>query len=283
MNPVVWLYRKSLKQQHEYLADDYVLQHGVSQEEYLMCLLSSISHSNPVGPVHEFNSQSLKQRISMMSKEKLLRHPGIVYATILPLIALFFLSFSGSKPDEALPDGSNVFVIDAGHGGDDIGASSNSGVTERQIALNLARLVHEIGKAKGLNILLTRDRDQTLSLEDRLAFSSKANAEGFLSLHLGFDDSGANKGFKMYVSDENVKFAESKRLASLLSKDLSDIKELTLPQVANFNAKALKQNPTASVIVEVGCLSNEQDVKFVSEEVNQRKIAEKIVSALMKY
>ncbi len=283
INPVVWLYRRSLKQQHEYLADDYVLHHGVSQEEYLMCLLNSLSYNGSIGPVHKFNSQSLKQRITMMTKEKLLAYPKLVYLSIVPIVALLFLSFSGSEDADRSLDITKIFVIDAGHGGDDTGATSSTGMTEKQTALSLARLVREIGKAKGLNILLTRASDQTLSLEERLAFSSKANADVFLSLHLGFDESRVHKGIGMYVSEENIKFTESKRIASVLSKELSDIKEFSSPQVSNFNALVLKQNSAASAIVEVGCLSDGQDVKFVSDPANQRRIAEKIVTALLKF
>ena len=284
MNPMVWLYRKSLKQQHEYLADDFVLNQGVSREEYLMCLLNFLSYQDTVGPVHQFSSQSLKQRIFMITKEKCLRYPKVVYLLIVPVLALFFLSFSGPKEVKAPVDQSRIFVIDAGHGGNDAGASSTTGVTEKAIALSLAKLVHEIGKARGLNIILTRGNDQTLSIEERLAFSSKTNADVFLSLHLGFDETRVHNGVGMYVSEENIKFAESKKMASVLTKDLSEIKGLSSSRkVANFNALLLKQNPTASAIVEVGCLSDEQDAKFVSEPVNQRKIAERIVNALVKY
>jgi len=283
MNPVVWLYRKSLKQQHEYLADDYVLHHGVSQEEYLMCLLNSLSFKDPVGPVHKFNSQSLKQRICMMTKEKLLPYQKLVYISIVPIVALLFLSFSGSKDAGRSADTAKVFVIDAAHGGDDAGGTSSTAVTEKQIALSVARLVQEIGKAKGLNILLTRAGDQTLSLNDRIVFSTEAKADVFLSLHLGFDAGGVHKGVGMYVSEKNVKYSESKRIASLLSKELSDIEEFRSPQVVNFDALVLKQNHAASAIVEVGYLSHEQDVKFMSDPVNQQRIAKKIVTALMKY
>jgi len=283
INPIVWLYRKSLKQQHEYLADDYVLHHGVSQEEYLTCLLNSLFYTDPVGPVHKFNSQSLKQRITMMTKEKFIRYPKLAYISIVPIVALLFLSFSGTKDPENSIDTTKVFVIDAGHGGNDAGAISRTGITEKQIALDLARLVHEIGKAKGLNIQLTRTGDETLSFKERLAFSSERKGEVFLSLHIGFDAKGTRKGIGMYVSEENIKYEESKRVASLLSNELSGIRELSHPELATFNAFVLKQNPAASAILEVGYLSDEQDLKFVTDPKSQRKIAEKIVSALTKY
>jgi N-acetylmuramoyl-L-alanine amidase len=284
MNPMVWLYRKSIKQQHEYLADDYVLNQGVSREEYLMCLFNSLSCQDTVGPVHQFNSQSLKQRIFMITKEKCLRYPKAVYMLIVPILAFIFLSFSGTKEVNGPADVAKVFIIDPGHGGDDAGATSSTGMTEKAIVLSLARLVHEIGKARGLNIILTRASDQTLSIQERLAFSSKAHADVFLSLHLGFDETRAHNGFGIFVSDENIKFVESKKIASVLTKDFSEIKGLSSSRkVANFNALLLKQNPIASAIVEVGCLSDERDAEFVSEPGNQRMIAEAIVSALMKY
>lgn len=283
LNPMVWFYRKSLKQQHEYIADDYVLGQGIPQEEYLLCLLNSLYSEGPKGPVHKFNSQSLKQRIIMMTRDNVLSHSKFVYITIIPIVALMFLSFSGSKSPKDSINAGKIFVIDAAHGGNDAGAISSTGLTEKEITLNIARLVQEIGKAKDLNILLTRAEDQTLSFKERIAVSTEAKAEVFLSLHLGFDEGRVHKGAGLYVSKENIKYTESKGLAAILIKELSGIKEFDNPQMGNFEAFVLRENPATSAILEIGCLSDEGDVKFISDPMNQRRVAEKIVSALMKY
>jgi N-acetylmuramoyl-L-alanine amidase len=281
-NPFAWLFRKSLKQQHEYLADGYVLKHGVSPIAYLQCILNSISHQEPIGPVHKFNSHSLKQRISMITNARTSRYSKAFYIAIIPLIALLLFSFSGKKERQGLIDTEKVFVIDAAHGGADAGSSSASGVSEKAVALNLARLVQDAGKKKGLNILLTRTTDQQISLQERLDVCASAKADVFLSLHLGSEKAG-EKGGGVYVSEASKNYTGSKRIAAVLGEALNDIRGFRNPQVRNSDAFVLKNNSAASAILEIACLSDDEDAKFISDPANQQKIASRIVSALMKY
>lgn len=283
MNPIVWLYRKSLRQQHEYLADRYVLRQGVSCEDYLLCILHAASPGEPIGLIHKFNSQSLKQRISMMTKNDFSPYSGMLYAGALAVAAFLFLSFSARHDNTHSAGTTRVFVIDPAHGGDDAGSVSASGHSEKQIALDLAQLVLKIGSEKGLDIRLTRTTDRALSLQDRVDFSRKAKADVFLSLHLGFAESGDQNGVGMYVSEGNAKYADSKRLAAGLTTALDDIREFGKPRVHSSSALVLTGPSAASVIVEVGYLSDERDARFVSAPANQRRIAEKIVRGLMKY
>lgn len=283
MNPIVWLYQKSLRQQHEYLADRYVLRHGLSLEDYLHCILNALSCHEPIRLTNKFTSQSLKQRIAMMTKDQSPLPTKLVYAGIVSLLALLFLSFSEKKIPKGPVRTTKVFVIDAAHGGSDAGSVSASGLSEKKISLDLAKLVLEIGEEKGFNILLTRTTDKQLSLRERVDFATKAKAELFLSLHLGSKKDGAEKGTAMYVSEENKKFEDSKRIASVLSQELDDIQELGSPQVLSSTAFVLKQENAASAILELGDLSDEQDARFMSQTMNQRKIAEKIINALSRY
>lgn len=218
----------------------------------------------------------------MITKDQILPYSKAFYIAIIPLIALLLLSFSERKERQGSIDSGKIFVIDAAHGGADAGTISASGVSEKNIALQLARLVQKIGKQKGLNILLTRTTDQQVSLRERLDFSTSAKADVFLSLHLGSEKDG-QKGAGMYVSEESKNYAGSKRIAAVLAEALNDIKGFSNPQVRNSDAVVLKNNAAASAIVEVAYLSDEQDTKFISDPANQQKIAGKIVSAFMKY
>lgn len=283
INPFAWLYRMSLKQQHEYLADDYVVRHGVSREEYLLCILDSLSSQAPIGPIHKFNSQSLKQRIIMMTKNHISPYVKFLYIGLVPLVAILFFSFSKTTDYTAAADEERIIVIDPAHGGKDAGAVSSSGVSEKDIALNLARLIQQIGKEKGLNIQLTRTTDRSLGLEERVQFSAAAQADVFLSIHVGFDKEGIQKGLEVYVCDENGRYADSKRMAGFLSSELNGIKEFGDPVVRTSRFYVLKHNRAASAVLEAGYLSDEQNTTFISDPVNQKRVAEKIVSALAKY
>jgi N-acetylmuramoyl-L-alanine amidase len=283
INPIVWLYKKSLQQQHEYLADDYVLKRGIPPEEYLHCILDSLSIKEPIGHVHNFNSQSLKQRIIMMTRNQRSPYTKYLYFAIVPLLSLLFFSFTGTKDDVATIVSGKVFVIDAAHGGGDIGATSASGITEKEIALSLAMLVKEIAEAKGLNIQMTRTTDQQLSLADRVKFSADMKADAFLSIHVGFDANGIHKGLEVVVSEANNRYADSKRFAGVLTGELDDVSEFKDPVVRSSGAYVLKHNHAPGAIVEAGYLSDEKNTEFIRDPANQRIVATRIVAALMKY
>jgi N-acetylmuramoyl-L-alanine amidase len=283
INPFVWLYRRSLKQQHEYLADEYVLDHGISREGYLLCILDSLSQQEPIGPVHKFNSKSLKQRISMITNHQFSRYSKALYLVLIPLVAFLLFSFAGTTVRQTSVDAPKVFVIDAAHGGADAGATSSAGISEKEIALAVAKLVQQLGKERGLNIQMTRTTDQQLSLQERVTVSANAKADVFLSLHVGFDENRVAKGVEMHVSEENAKYAESRRMATLLSSEFAHVKEFSKPVVKNSKAFVLKNNAAASAIVEMGYLSDDDNAKFISDATNQKMVAESIVNALAKY
>lgn len=79
----------------------------------------------------------------------------------------------------------NTVVIDPGHGGNDTGAVGAGGVKEKDIALDIAIRLRDKLKTQGLfRILLTRDKDTTLSLKKRVQFANRQNADLFISIHV---------------------------------------------------------------------------------------------------
>ena len=80
-----------------------------------------------------------------------------------------------------------VWVLDAGHGGKDQGTSLNK-VLEKDLTLQLTnRVAALIRKNKpGIKVVLTRNDDTFVSLEDRCKIASKARADLFLSIHINF-------------------------------------------------------------------------------------------------
>jgi N-acetylmuramoyl-L-alanine amidase len=202
---------------------------------------------------------------------------------LIPLVAFLLFSFAGTTVRQTSVDAPKVFVIDAAHGGADAGATSSAGISEKEIALAVAKLVQQLGKERGLNIQMTRTTDQQLSLQERVTVSANAKADVFLSLHVGFDENRVAKGVEMHVSEENAKYAESRRMATLLSSEFAHVKEFSKPVVKNSKAFVLKNNAAASAIVEMGYLSDDDNAKFISDATNQKMVAESIVNALAKY
>jgi len=74
-------------------------------------------------------------------------------------------------------------VIDPGHGGKDTGAIGPHGVREKDVALAIARKVAARVRALGLAVVLTRDDDSFVSLDDRTRIANEAKADLFVSIH----------------------------------------------------------------------------------------------------
>ena len=78
-----------------------------------------------------------------------------------------------------------TIAIDPGHGGADAGVHPSGGVEEKQITLQVARRLRTLIEMKlGVRVILTRDDDTSVSLDDRAAAANNSKADLFLSLHL---------------------------------------------------------------------------------------------------
>jgi N-acetylmuramoyl-L-alanine amidase len=77
----------------------------------------------------------------------------------------------------------DTVVLDAGHGGDDLGARGPAGLLEKELVLDVARRVRDRLAAGGLRVVLTRDRDVYVPLEQRTRIANEADGDLFISIH----------------------------------------------------------------------------------------------------
>ncbi|MHB8418649.1 MAG: N-acetylmuramoyl-L-alanine amidase [Myxococcales bacterium] len=89
-------------------------------------------------------------------------------------------------------------VIDAGHGGHDSGAIGPGGTREKDVTLAIALKLAEDLRAKGLEVLLTRDGDRFVSLEERARFANEHKADLFVSLHANANTDRRQRGVETY-------------------------------------------------------------------------------------
>ncbi|HVT31883.1 MAG TPA: N-acetylmuramoyl-L-alanine amidase [Rhodanobacteraceae bacterium] len=93
-----------------------------------------------------------------------------------------------------------VIAVDAGHGGDDPGATGSSGTHEKDITLAVARaLKKQIDEAPGMSAVLTRDGDYFIPLEKRYAKARDEKADLFVSIHADAFKSSDAKGSSVWV------------------------------------------------------------------------------------
>lgn len=93
-------------------------------------------------------------------------------------------------------------VIDAGHGGSDPGARGPSGLRESEVALSVSRKVAELlATEHGVDVVMTRDRDVYVPLEDRARRANEAQAELFVSVHCNASPRSEARGVSVYALD----------------------------------------------------------------------------------
>ena len=90
-------------------------------------------------------------------------------------------------------------VIDAGHGGHDTGAIGPTGVLEKDVALAIALQVAKKLSAAGLEVVLTRDDDTFVRLEDRAKFANHNKGDLFISIHCNAGPNRTMRGIETYT------------------------------------------------------------------------------------
>lgn len=122
-------------------------------------------------------------------------------------------------PRRAMADGPVIVVLDPGHGGIDPGAEYD-GITEKELMLTFAReLREELRRAGGFEVVMTRDADEFVSLDRRLAIAHAAGAHVFISLHADAVTEGQARGAVVYLLDAEASDEASRQLAERHDRD----------------------------------------------------------------
>jgi N-acetylmuramoyl-L-alanine amidase len=101
-----------------------------------------------------------------------------------------------------------TIVLDPGHGGQQPGARGPSGIKESQVALALARRVRQglLRTRRDVRVIMTRDEDRFITLEERAAIANTVGADLFVSIHLNASDAPDERGgvatFVLDTSDD---------------------------------------------------------------------------------
>ncbi|HZA49543.1 MAG TPA: N-acetylmuramoyl-L-alanine amidase [Myxococcaceae bacterium] len=117
-------------------------------------------------------------------------------------------------------------VIDAGHGGHDTGAIGRRGTQEKDVTLAVARKVAEILADRGLEVILTRDDDRFVRLEDRTRIANEAKGDLFISIHCNAAANRRIRGietFTLNVASDRYSIRLAARENAQSEKSLSDL------------------------------------------------------------
>ncbi len=92
-----------------------------------------------------------------------------------------------------------TIIIDPGHGGKDAGAMGKRRTKEKDITLKVGLMLRDLLKKQpGVRVLMTRDRDVFIELEERAKFANSQNADLFVSIHVNSHPSRSVKGLEVY-------------------------------------------------------------------------------------
>ncbi|GGH47025.1 hypothetical protein IA57_08895 [Mangrovimonas yunxiaonensis] len=93
-NPLMWLYKKEVRQNLEFIADLHAQQHANCNKSYQMLMVKTSIHNHQLAMANNFYNSLIKKRIVMLHKSKSNKLNALKYALILPVLALFLMSFN---------------------------------------------------------------------------------------------------------------------------------------------------------------------------------------------
>jgi N-acetylmuramoyl-L-alanine amidase len=210
--------------------------------------------------------------------------------------------------------GVRTVAIDAGHGGTNHGTSSSDGVSEKFVTLDIARRLRLEMQARGFQTVMTREGDETVSLQQRAAIANAGDADVFVSVHLNSFRSPTMVGIETYYlgpSDDDELDAIAERenqhsgysmadLRTLLDKIFTDARrdesrrlaaavqhtlvahmrrggETTVDRgVKSAPFVVLVATDMPAILAEVSCLSNAHE----AERLNTQDYRQQIAAAL---
>lgn len=170
-----------------------------------------------------------------------------------------------------------VIVIDAGHGGKDTGQIEAS-QTEKAITLQVAKKIKALNTDGNIEIILTRDTDEFMSLSDRTDFINNLNPDMMISLHVNAYKEGSKNGIDLFVCDKSDQAEQSKALATKLEGAFQN--DFSVSGVKNANFYILKNTNCPTAMIELGFLTNPTDREFLTSEKGQDKMAKVIYETL---
>ncbi len=220
----------------------------------------------------------------------------LLFALIFTLFCIIGARFpaivSQHREASTLP-ASGIVIIDAGHGGEDGGAVSQSGVCEKDINLRLSMLLGDIFDAAGYSAVQTRTEDRLLydrnvnfqgrkkilDMAARLDIAKSHAAELFISIHMNAFPQPIYRGLQVYYSPHHK---DSENIA----KSIQALAKTSLQPANNRAVKPsggkiylLDKLDYPAVLVECGFLSNPDEAQLLCDADYLQKLAFVIFAA----
>jgi len=223
--------------------------------------------------------------------------------------------------DQPLPARSGKFriVLDAGHGGWDLGTVGRQGLLEKDLVLDVTQRLGKLLQSRlGSEVMLTRSADTYLPLEQRADFANQAQADLFVSVHANYSSSAAARGVETYYTnlfsapgsrevekhDDGTftkptpvtlsadglheKIEESRRLAASVQRSLYATLATRSPDIRNRGIKdsafaVLTGTTMPSILTEISFVSSPTDEHNLQTAAYRQQIAEALYQGIARY
>jgi N-acetylmuramoyl-L-alanine amidase len=213
----------------------------------------------------------------------------------------------------------HTIAIDPGHGGDDEGVTGAAGAKEKELTLAVARRAKAVIEARlGLRVLLTRDDDRRVPIDERTAIANNNKADLFISLHANGSVRRTTTGASIFYAAFEKAAAEtsaaggaervptfgggardielvlwdlaqtrhldqSAAFAELLQQQLHDRVPLAARPVDRAALRVLESAHMPAVLIEMGYLTNADQEKLLTSDAFQSVMVQAIFDAVVKY
>jgi len=219
-----------------------------------------------------------------------------------------------------LPPALRTVVLDPGHGGEEKGAAGPGGTLEKDVTLAIARrLKAGLESRLGVRVLLTREGDETVPLDDRAALANNNKGDLLISIHANASLRPGVSGAQIYYLSADEAGEEARRAAAARqslpalgggtrdvemilwevaqvrhlgdSAVLAGLAEEQMRQAVQLNPRPVQQAPfrvlaganMPAVLVEVGFLTNAAEEERLKSEAHQEAIARALLEAVTRF
>ncbi|BDF59434.1 hypothetical protein CE91St36_22510 [Christensenellaceae bacterium] len=254
----------------------------------------------------------ISQRIyTQRPKRRKLTKRFLLFLAVVSAITIGAFSFARVFPKEALAadggelpqrweaqvlaqeiptdDGRIRIIVDAGHGGCDVGTIGvSTGRQEKEVNLEIAKKLQTLLEAKGYEVIMTRETDDMIAptkeedMHKRESIIRDAHADMFVSIHQNFFEKDEDIcGPQVFYRDAAAK---GYGLAQYVQEELNGQLEIENPRSVNAgDYQLLRPGDQASIIVECGFFSNPKEEKKLQDDDYQQAIARAVGAGIERY
>jgi N-acetylmuramoyl-L-alanine amidase len=169
----------------------------------------------------------------------------------------------------------SVVAMDTCNGGKDMGAVF-AGVSEKENVLNVASKIKHLNKNENVEIILIRESDEFISLQDRVDKINSLNPNLLISLHANQIEKNDVSGVEAFVYGEGDYTEKSNEYANDLLEALSN-KKINSRGVKDASFLVLRKVNCPAVTLELGFITNSSYRKYMTSKKGQKQIAQNIV------